>query len=67
MVTGRHKDLHPSVYVVMLVSFMLSFGGYLANIYKLVVSGFDPILTMTALRFIGVVLVPLGAFLGYVP
>lgn len=50
--------------VVALVA-LLGFGGWIANIVKLVGSNFDPITGMVVARAIGIFVAPLGAVLGF--
>lgn len=45
---------------------VLGFGGWVANVVKLIGSNFDPITGLVIARCIGVVLAPLGAVLGFV-
>ncbi len=47
--------------------FVFFAGGWLANIYKIATSDFDaPVTTKLIVRGVGIPLVPLGVFIGYV-
>lgn len=54
-----------AIYWVYAVFFLLFFGGWIANIVKLVSSSFDLSNWLTVLRFIGIFVAPAGAVLGY--
>lgn len=44
---------------------LLSIGGWIANIVKLIGSDFDPLTGMVVGRVVGIFVAPLGAILGY--
>lgn len=52
--------------LVMFVIAIAGFGGWVANIVKIIGSNFDnPITTMLVVRLIGIFVAPLGAVIGY--
>lgn len=54
-----------SLYVYVFAIAVVGFGGWIANIVKLIGSDFDPITGLVIARCIGVVVAPLGAVLGF--
>lgn len=55
----------PAILLILAIG-ILSAGGWVANIVKLVGSDFDPITGLLIARVVGIFLAPLGAVLGYV-
>ena len=53
------------VKLLIVVVGVLGFGGWIANIVKLIGSNFDPLTGMVIARAIGVFVAPLGAVLGF--
>ena len=53
------------VKLLIVVVGVLGFGGWIANIVKLIGSNFDPLTGMVIARAIGVFIAPLGAVLGF--
>lgn len=51
--------------VFMACVFLLSAGGWIANIIKLVSMGFDPITIELVARIVGIFMPPLGVIMGY--
>jgi hypothetical protein len=53
--------------VLLIIAFaVLGIGGWVANIVKMIGSGFDPLTGLVIGRVIGVFVAPLGAVLGFV-
>lgn len=55
-----------AMYGVILAIAVFGFGGWVANIVKIINTGFDVFTGLLIVRCIGVVLAPLGAVLGYI-
>lgn len=55
-----------SVELVILVVVLLGAGGWIANIVKIVNTGFDVFTGLLVARCIGVFVAPVGAVLGYI-
>lgn len=51
--------------VVWITAFIVLLIGWIINIVKLIEMPFDPITVEMIIRLVGVVLAPLGAFMGY--
>lgn len=60
---NQHGFVSYELFIVMLV--IAGIGGWVANIFKLAGSTFDPITGIVVLRAIGVFVAPLGSVLGY--
>lgn len=54
-----------AIHMTVAVVFLLGLGGWIANIVKLIGSGFDPLTGMVVARAIGIFVAPLGAVLGF--
>lgn len=61
----KHQRGVTTLELIIVILFLLSAGGWIANIVKLSHSSFDPITVLTGLRVVGIFVPPMGAVLGY--
>lgn len=58
-------NVHFHVWWITLAIGLLSVGGWIANIVKLIGSNFDPLTGFVVARVVGVFVPPVGAILGF--
>jgi len=51
--------------LLIIIIAILGFIGWIMNIVDIIHSSFNPVSTLLILRFVGIVIAPIGAFLGW--